>query len=351
MKIPSHIFFPSILISLLSVLASCKHNKEDARGGGGQMMELKAEGFVVQTGAFRHTYSTGGNLLPNEEIEIHPEMSGRVTALHFREGSRVSAGQVLVNLYDADIHAQVRKLKSQRALQQNLLKRQKDLLAIGGISQQEFETTETQIESINADIAAQDAQLRRTSIVAPFDGIIGIRNISLGAVVSPETVIASLRQVHPLKLDFTIPDLYRSSLAIGQEISFVLEEGLDTFSGKITAIEPGTDQMTRSVRVRALVPNAAEKLSPGAFVHVNITLESNTQALLVPAQSIIPTTRDKKLAVVKQGKAELRTVKLGERTEDKVEILQGISAGDTILTTALMQVKPGSAVKIVKMKE
>lgn len=337
-------------ICILS-LYSCKNNKEDARAGGkGKQMGLRAEGYVVRPGLFRNDLTASGSLRPNEEVEIHPEVSGRVVSINFKEGSFVGKGQELMRLNDADIRAQMQKLISQRALQQKTLERQAELLKIGGISRQDYETTQTQISSINADLAFQEAALRKTRIYAPFSGKIGLREISNGAVVSPETAVAILQQTNPLKMDFTIPDQYRNAIKPGKSVFFHVDGFEDSKTGKITASDPGANEQTRSIRVRATVPNTRGELTPGAFANVQIPFESDNTALLIPSQAVIPTTRDKKVAVVRKGKAELVIVKLGTRTEDRVEVVTGLAAGDTVIITGIMQVKPGMDVTITKVK-
>ncbi len=344
-------FLPFTGILICITLSACKDNKEDATKSPGRSKELKAEGFLVVPQTFQHDISASGTLLPNEEVEIHPEVSGRITAIKFTEGSFVKKGQTLLQINDADIIAQVEKLKAQKALQQKMLERQQELLRIGGISQQDYETTQTQIASINADIAYQEAQLRKTRILAPFDGRIGVRDVSVGAIVSPATNVATLQQLHPLKIDFTVPDEYRSSLTPGKAVFFTTAEGDEQFAGKISAIDPGAERNTRAIRVRAVVPNPDGKLTAGSFAHVRITSQSNADALLVPSQAVIPTSREKKMALVKNGKVTLNVVTLGERTKDKVVVLSGVSPGDTVVVTGLMQVKPGMDVKIVKLQE
>ena len=347
----NHIFFLSSLYILsLLIFSACKSNKEDATKSNNRPKGLRAEGYVVQPQVFQNDISASGTLRPNEEVEIHPEVSGRITHILFKEGSFVRKGQTLVQINDADIRAQIQKLKAQKALQQKMLERQEELVRIGGISQQDYETTQTQIASINADIAYQEAQLRKTKIVAPFDGRIGIRGVSVGAIVSPSTAVASLQQLNPLKMDFSVPDQYRQTLTVGKTVFFTIDGQSEPMSGKISAVDPGADVNTRAIRVRAIVPNPTGKLTAGGFAHVQIPHETDNKALLIPSQAVIPTTREKKVAVVRKGKAELITVELGARTEDKVLVTQGLVAGDTVIITGIMQVKPGMDVTITKVK-
>jgi membrane fusion protein (multidrug efflux system) len=334
---------------ILSII-SCKNSKEEApKGAAGKPKFVSADAYVVAPQSFSNTYTASGSLLPNEEVEIHPEMSGRVTSITFTEGSKVHKGQVLIQLFDADLRAQLQKLQAQKKLQQATEGRQKELVRIGGISKQDYEATQTGISSINADIAVAEAALSKMRVLAPFDGTIGLRNISVGAVISPTTVIATLQQIGQLKMDFNIPDQYRSQLRLGEDVRFSVDGRLDTLTGKISAIEPGADLQSRTIRIRALVPNGKNELIAGSFAHVVVPFETNSSAILIPSQAIIPTTRDKKVAVVRNNKAQLVVVKTAARTSDKVEITQGLQSGDTILITGLMQVKPDMEVKVRKL--
>ncbi len=337
-------------IALALPACSAKKDESPAAGTAGKPTVLNAEGFVVRAQPFQSDYTTSGSLLPNEVTQILPEISGRITSITFKEGTHVTKGQLLVQLYNDDIRAQIQKSDAQRELQLKIKERQAKLLSIGGISQQDYESTTAQIQSIDADIAYSRAQLRKTSILAPFEGRVGIRNVSLGAVVTPGTIIASLQQSTVLKMDFTLPEQYKDEVPVGKQISFTVTGNLDTFSGTISAIEPSADAVTRTLKVRALVENKKEKLTAGSFTHVVVPFINNKSALMIPPQSVIPTDRDKEVAVVKNGKAKLVPVTIGARTNSQVEIIQGLKAGDTILTTGIMQVKQNMSVKIVKVK-
>ncbi|XZF16555.1 efflux RND transporter periplasmic adaptor subunit [Chitinophagaceae bacterium MMS25-I14] len=348
----SNKIFPVIVGAAILTVAACKDGKDDAskKKGTGAPKNLRAEGFIVTPQTYSNSYASSGSLLANEVIDIHPEIAGRVTGIFFKEGTFVHKGQLLVQLYDADIKASIQKLYAQKALQVNTLKRQKELLDIGGISRQDYETTQSLLQSADADIAYQQALLQKTKIVAPFDGRIGIRNISPGAVIATTTIIASLQQVNPLKMDFTVPDEYRNSVKNGDKVFFNVDGTLDTLSGKVTALDAGADPNTRTIKIRAEVPNSDNKLVPGSFAHVSIPFSTQQNAMLIPSQSVIPTTRDKKVALVKHGKIQMKTIIIGDRTTDKVQILQGLAMGDTVLTTGLLQVKEGMDVKVTKIR-
>ncbi|GAA4468109.1 efflux RND transporter periplasmic adaptor subunit [Nemorincola caseinilytica] len=340
------VFF-SVCISGILSLASCSEKKQDVAAAKQQGPKvLNADGMVIKAEAFQTDYTTSGTLLPNEEVNVMPEIPGRITAISFAEGAPVQQGQVLARLYNDDIKAQIQKLKAQRELQVKIRDRQAELLNVGGISKQDYETTTTQIEAIDADIAYATSQLRKTSIIAPFSGRAGIRNVSNGAVVGTGTVLTTLQQTATLKMDFNIPEQYRYEMVIGKKIAFTVTGRQDTFVAVIKAVEPSANAATRTLRVRATVDNKNNKLGPGAFTHIVIPFGANAHALLVPSQSVIPTNREKVVAVIRGGKAEMVPVKIGARTNERVEILQGLNEGDTILTTGIMQVKPGMEVKV-----
>lgn len=342
-------FFPTLPVALLAavLITSCSDKKKDAepaKPAGPKI--LRAEGIVVKPTVFQSEYAASGTLLANEEVNVMPEVQGRITSISFSEGAPIKQGQVLARLFSDDVRAQIQKLRAQRELQVKIRDRQSELLKIGGISKQEYETTTTQIQAIDADIAYAESQMRKTSVIAPFSGRAGIRNVSTGAIVTPSTVITTLQQTTTLKMDFNIPEQYRDEIVHGKKVTFTVAGRQDTFSATIIAVEPTANSATRTLKVRATVDNKDGKLGPGAFSHIIVPFQMDSDALLVPSQSVIPTNRDKVVAVIKSGKASLVPVQIGARTEDKVEIIRGLNAGDTILTTGIMQVKPGMEVKV-----
>ncbi|MFT4062045.1 MAG: efflux RND transporter periplasmic adaptor subunit [Edaphocola sp.] len=342
-----------LLPCALAFFAACGHKKESAGDGkkkGGDKQQLAAEVFVVRAATLNPVYESSGNLLANEAVNVYPEVAGRITAIHFKEGSRVHKGQLLVQLFDSDIKAQIQKLQAQRKLQATTEQRYKQLLDINGISRQEYDAAATNIAATDADIAYNEALLRRLQIRAPFDGTIGLRNISVGAVVATATLITTIQQINTLKLDFPLPEQYKQDVALGQSVRFTVDGNADTNTAKLIALQPAADETTRTITVRALVPNVASSLMPGAFAHVYVPLRKPGQSLMVPSQCIIPTTREKQVALLRDNKVHLTAVQTGIRTEANVEITQGLQAGDTILTTGIMQVKEGMEVKVSKRK-
>ncbi|QJW89896.1 efflux RND transporter periplasmic adaptor subunit [Spirosoma taeanense] len=314
-------------------------------GGAGRGPTPAVNGFVVVSQSLKEEVVSSGSLLAAEQVDIYPEISARITQLNIREGQPVQKGDLLVKLFDADLRAQLQKLQAQADNARRTEERNKQLLDRGGISQQEFDIATTNLRSSLADIELVRANLQRTEIRAPFSGIIGLRNVSSGAVVSPNTLIARLQQISSLKLDFSIPEKYGQSVHTGSTISFLVDGASNPSQGVVYAIEPGVEEETRNLRIRARVSNPSLRFRPGTFARVTLTIQ-NEKSLVVPTQAIIPQTRTNQVVVVKNGKAQFRDVKTGLRTAGTIQVLSGVQAGDTVATTGLLFLKPDVPVKV-----
>lgn len=348
-------FFVGIVLVIGGVVVYNKvlHPKETGqKGPGGKPTgPMAVNGFVAQPRTLDNTLVASGSLLAYEEVELHPEVSGRITQLNLTEGTSVSKGTLLVKLYDADLQAQLKKLQLQQQTAEKTEGRLKQLLAANGIGQQEYDNASISLSNIKADIEQVQAQITKTEIRAPFSGVVGLRNVSNGAYVTPATMIATLQQIDPLRLDFTVPEKYSALISKGDGVKFKTAGSDETFTAKVSAVEPRVDEATRTIKVRASVQNTKAKLYPGAFAEINLELSGNNNALLIPSQCIIPQAREKKVIVANGGKAEFRTVETGIRNESYIEITKGLQAGDTVVTTALMYVKPGADLKFTKFTE
>ncbi len=349
-------FILAIVLLVVGVIVYNKvlHPKEattPAAGKGGPPKDVSVSGFITKPQNLENGIVASGTLLANEQIELHPETSGKITELNLNEGSAVAKGTLLAKLFDADLQATLKKQNAQKETAEKTEVRLKQLLSINGVGQQEYDNALTQLNSIKADIEFTQAQITKTEIRAPFNGVVGLKNVSIGAYVSAATNIATLQQIDPLKVDFTLPEKYFSNLHKGDVVKFTVDGSTEKFSGKVFAIEPKVDEASRSIKVRALVNNAATRLFPGSFAKIDLGLKSIKGALMVPTQCIIPEARNKKLIVVKDGKADFRIVETGVRNESYIQVINGIQPGDTIVATALMYVKPNAGVKIVKVIE
>lgn len=314
-------------------------------GGGGP---TAVNAYVVSPKVIGNAVVATGSLVANEQVDIYPEVGGRIAQLNIREGQPVAKGALLVKIYDGDLQAQLQKFRVVKENAQRIEERNKQLLQRGGISQQEYDIIVTNLKGAQADIELTQAALRRTEIRAPFSGVLGIRNVSPGAVVTPQTLITRLQQLNPMKLDFTIPERYSAAVKTGERVNFTIDGSQGAFSGQIYAIEPDVDVETRSLRIRARVANTSRDLRPGAFAKVNLTFREE-RALTIPSQALLPQTRGKQVVVVRNGKATFVDVQTGLRDKSNIQITSGLAPGDTVVTTGLLFVKKDSPVKVVKV--
>lgn len=307
------------------------------------------EGYVVKTSTIDQTISISGTLKPFEETVLMPDVAGRVVTINLQEGKFVKQGTLLVKLFDEDLQAQLHKSEAQLEIAEQTQKRQSELMKVNGISQLDYDQSVLQVHSIKADIEVLKVQIRKTEVVAPFEGIIGLRNISLGAEVTPSTPIATIRAVKQLKLDFSVPEKYSSQVKTGNSVQFTVQGDETKHIAIVTATEEGIDPVTRNLKVRALVNMNTSSLVPGTFANVELKLNENNQALMVPTQAIIPRERDKQLIVSKNGKAKLVAVTTNIRQASMIEVTKGIKPGDTIVTTGILFIKPGVNIKFSKV--
>ena len=335
------------------ILISCKSEKKDnaaAAAPGRADKSVQAEAFVVRTKPLSENLEIPGTLLPFEETEIRPEISGRVVWLNIPEGSFVQKGTLLVKLFDNDLQAQLKKLQVQLQIAQKTAERQKELLKINGISQQEYDLSELQVSNLNADIELTQVSISKTEIRAPFAGRIGLKNISNGAYVTPTTLLTTISQVSQLKMEFSVPEKYSEYMRKGRTVNFSVAGSDKNFTASVLATESNIEANTRTLKVRTVVQGQHNLLVPGAFAKVSLQLGKNDHSLIVPSQSVIPEARNKKVIVYKGGIASFAVVTTGIRDSSYVQVLDGVQEGDTVLTTALLAVRPDSKIKLTKVQ-
>ena len=342
-----------IFILILSlVIISCEDKKKDvAPSAGAQMQQqvITADALIVATRQLSADIEIPGTILANETTEIHPEVSGRVVQLNVREGTFVSKGALLAKLYDGDLQAQLRKLDVQLKIAEQTEKRQAELLKIQGISQQEYDLSLLQVSNLKADIDIVREAVRKTEIRAPFSGKLGLKNISDGAYVTSATVITTISQVNQLKIQFNVPEKYGSQLRTGQIINFTVDGSNKTYSANIIAAEVKMDENTRSLAIRAIVKNNDAALIPGVFAKVKIVLGQNENAIMVPTIVVQPQGRQKLVYLYKGGKSIPAEITTGIRDSSNVQVLTGLSVGDTVITTGLLFLRPGADIKLKKV--
>jgi membrane fusion protein (multidrug efflux system) len=286
-----------------------------------------------------------GTIIANEEITLMPEISGKIVKLNINEGDEVKKDELLVKINDADLQAQLKKSELQVKLAEDKVNRQKQLLTISGISQEEFDIALNQLNTLKADIEYTKAQIAKTEIRAPFNGIIGLKNVSEGSFVSPTTRIASIQQLDQVKVDFSIPEKYTESINKNAIINFSVANSDKKYTAKVYAIEPKIDMAMRTVQVRAISDNKNKALFPGATAKIEVPLKEINDAIVIPTEAIIPILKGQKVFVCKNGKANEVVVETGIRTDSGIQIISGIAAGDSVITTGIMQLKNNAPVK------
>jgi len=319
-------------------------------GGGPIAQKVAVDVFVVSPTAYQNRIVATGTVLPNEEVELRSEIAGRVTGINFEEGSRVRKGQLLLTVNDAEVRAQLQKLQSNQKLYRDMEQRQRTLLEKEYISKQEYDQVSNQLATATADIQALRATLDKAYVRAPFDGVIGLRQVSEGSYVSFNTPIARIVDISPVKIDFAIPGRYSRQVKEGDQIMFTAEGSPQEYQAGIYAIQPNIDPATRTLQVRARYDNPGEEIKPGAFVRISLGLKEVEEAILIPTESIIPEASGHKVFLAKGGKAVPQPVKIGQRSERFIQILEGIAPGDSVIQSGVLQARPGAELSIRKVK-
>ncbi|HLA56523.1 MAG TPA: efflux RND transporter periplasmic adaptor subunit [Flavobacterium sp.] len=322
-----------------------KNSEKDK--GGKNKMPAKVSGIVLKPQIFADNLSLSGSIESNEEVDIHSEGSGIVESINFNEGSNVVKGQPLFKVNDIELRAQLGKARTAQSLASENERRAKLLLQKEAISQEEYDIASADFKSAQSETQLINAQLAKTTIRAPFSGKIGLRSISKGTYVTPETMIAKLVNTNHVKITFSIPEKYASQMKVGNTLTFTTAGSKkEEYTAKIYAIEPEVEVETRTLKLRAIAENPQGKLLPGTFANVELPLDKINDALLVPTEALIPIQNGKKVFIADKGKAKEVIVETGARTNTSILITSGLKAGDTVLTTGVMSLKDGGPVKV-----
>jgi len=308
--------------------------------------KIPVSGILVKTKTVDDKINITGSISPNESIEVKSEISGKIVGIFFKEGANVSKGQLLVDINDDELVAQREKLLHQQKLLKDSEYRQQQLLEREAISQEEYEIALTELQSVEADLNLIDAQLAKTKIRAPFNGIVGLRYVSEASYVTPSQVIAYLFNNDPIKIDFSIPGKYSERVKVNDNIRFITDAMTDYRQGTIYAIEPQIDATTRTLKMRAGSPNSDRMLLPGQFAKIELIFESLENTIMIPSESVIPELGGHKVYMQKNGKAISQEVTIGLRTESEVEVINGLTPADTLITSGVLQLRPGAEVAV-----
>ncbi len=321
--------------------------KGDTKGKDGKPAgKTSVKVTVIKLSELQDKIQTAGSILANEEVDIRSEISGRLINLYFKEGDYVRKGTPLFHINDEDLKARLRKLQFNKKLAEDNEFRQKKLLEKEAISQREYDIAVNSVNTIQADIEDLQAQISKYVVKAPFDGKIGLRYISEGSYISPSTQIATLTNLNPAKLDFSIPAKYAQNVGKGSKVNFTIDDNSDRYVATVFAIDPKIDPQTRTLQLRATTPNPQFKLIPGAFTKIELILRTKAGAILIPTEAVIPEASGSKVFIVENGKAKSMKIKLGLRGDKEVEVLEGLAKGDTLITIGTLQVKQDGDVEI-----
>lgn len=305
------------------------------------------EVVTVESSLVRDELVTFGSLRPDESVMIRPEIAGRIAQLHFREGQRIEAGALLVSLDDSIARAELAQARANLNLAEKNFQRAQMLFKRGASNAQALDEANAEQQAARASLALSQARLDKTRILAPYDGVLGLRAVSPGDYLSEGQDIVNLEVLDPLKVDFRIPQKAVSQIRLKQTIEISLDAYPgERFSGEIFAINPRLDEAGRSQAIRAHISNREGRLSPGQFVRVSVILAERPDALVIPEEAVMPVGERLLVNLVVGGKVELREVTLGKRLNGKVEVVSGLQGGETLISAGWQKVRAGSPVRI-----
>jgi membrane fusion protein, multidrug efflux system len=314
--------------------------------GGAKGQKVTVSAMVLKPQLLTERTVSPGTVLANEATELKSEIAGKIVSLSIHEGGWVTKGTLLAKINDADLQAQLLKANATLKLAQQREARQKGLLAKEMVTQEDYESASRDLESAQADVALLAAQIQKTEVRAPFDGAIGLRYVSEGAYVSAGTKITTIVSTRPLKIEFSVPEKYAGRVKPGYKVSFAAQGGAKSYDGSVYAVEPSIDEATRTQRMRAYCSNPDNGITPGGFAEVTLALSENDHAILVPSAALVPDATGQNVYRVQGGVASPVRVSTGVRDSTSVQITAGVQSGDTIVTTGVLLLRPGSAVDI-----
>lgn len=336
-----------VALVLIKILSSGGNKINNNPGSSTRNPQISVKYQIIHPEKISEKVVTVGTILSNEEVEIRSEISGKITKIYFKEGENVKKGGLLLKINDDELQARLLSAQSRRKLAEQQEERQRQLVEKNLISQVDYDKYVNELDVIKAEVQLIQAQLDKTEIRTPFDGIIGLRYVSEGSYLSPSTLITTFQDISTVKIDFTFPEKYSGEIKPGNKITFNVQGTSRKFTGTVYAISPKVDLNTRTLRIRATCPNHDGYLLPGRFANVEVQLKEK-EALAVPSYAVIPEMKKHKVFIYQNGKAEEYTVEIGTRTDEHVEITNGLKSGDTLITSAILQLRSGMAVKLSK---
>ena len=321
---------------------------QQAPGAAPKPSGLPVKAVAVKIGKVSDEVTAVGTLLADESVIIRSEIDGRIVGLNFQEGQAVAAGTRLVTLDNSEYDAQSRAVRADLKTEEQRLSRTRELHQQNFISKDALDVQIGNVDRLKARLAEADSRVAKTQIRAPFSGTVGLRMVSPGAYVKAGEDIVRLESIGSIKADFRVPELFMSKIRPGQEVLLRLDAYPgEEFSGRVYAVEPVVDDRTRTVLMRARIPNKSNKLKPGMFVRVAVTLANRPNAIIVPEQSIWPQGRDTFVFRVVDGKAALTKIEIGNRQPGQVEVMSGLAPNDIVVTEGQIKLRDGAPVMVM----
>ncbi|SKB98111.1 membrane fusion protein, multidrug efflux system [Dyadobacter psychrophilus] len=317
-----------------------------SKGGSAGSAAVPVNVYIVKRESIENQIFASGTVIPNEEVNVMAEASGRLIKLNIKEGASIEKGQLIGKINDRELQAQLQKVTYNQELNKKIEARQKKLLNVEAINLEEYDVTSNNIRILEAEKEVLQAQLEKTEIRAPFSGRIGLKYISEGAYLAPGTPIVTIVQSNPVKVDFTVPEKYAPNIRVGNVVKFNLDGDPSTYNAKILAIDPKVEESLRTLKVRAIAPNPSGRFVPGMFVKILADLDANKSAMMIPTEAIVPVLKGKKVFVVKNGKAQEAMVVTGLRTDKKIQVIEGLQPGDSLITSGIIAIKPNTPVRV-----
>lgn len=308
---------------------------------------LNVNGKILKFETLQDIFRTKGMLIPDEEVNLSFETSGKITYIYFEEGTFVQKGTLLAKMNDKPLQAELQKLEAQIPLLESRVYRQKQLLEKDAVSQEAYESVTTEMDKLHADIDLVKARIEQTELRAPFDGQIGLRFVSEGTYATTSTIISTLTKITPLKLEFSVNEAQANEIRPGLKVKFTAGNNmLSKHEAKVYAVETRLDEQTLTLKARAMYDNPDGLLRPGNSVNIEILMSEFDDALVVPGIAVIAEMGRDIVYVYENGFAKQRIITKGLRTASSVQILKGLNYGDTLITSGVMQLRDAMPVKL-----
>lgn len=304
---------------------------------------------AVERRPFLRGITAVGSLRSDESVTLRPEVAGRISDIRFTEGQRIQKGQILVRLDDSVPRAEFEQARANFSLAKSNFDRSMELQQKGFISKQARDEADNAMKVQQAAMVLAQVRLDKYEIRAPFNGVVGLRNVSTGDYVGVGQDMVNIEAIDSLKVDFRVPELYLSQIRTGQVLQIMLDAVPGkTFTGSVYAISPLIDAGGRSVVLRAQVKNSGAQLRPGMFARVRLQMGSQTEALTVPESALVPVGDNHFVFKVEGGKASRVQIEVGERREGHVEVTRGVAEGDKVVIAGTQKIRDGAAVSIAQ---